>query len=54
VEASYENHSPQQTETCEFTFAAGDIFDASVDAIVNSEQTNFVLSGNLVGNGEQR
>jgi hypothetical protein len=30
----------------EFTLAAGDIFDASVDAIVNSEQTDFVLSGN--------
>jgi O-acetyl-ADP-ribose deacetylase (regulator of RNase III) len=30
----------------EFTFAAGDIFDASVDAIVSSEQTDFVLSGN--------
>ena len=29
----------------EFTFAAGDIFDAKVDAIVNSEQTDFVLSG---------
>jgi O-acetyl-ADP-ribose deacetylase (regulator of RNase III) len=31
----------------EFTLAAGDIFDASVDAIVNSEQSDFVLSGNL-------
>jgi hypothetical protein len=30
----------------EFVLAAGDIFDASVDAIVNSEQTDFVLSGN--------
>ena len=30
----------------EFTFAVGDIFDASVDAIVSSEQTDFVLSGN--------
>jgi O-acetyl-ADP-ribose deacetylase (regulator of RNase III) len=30
----------------EFTLAAGDIFDASVDAIVSSEQTDFVLSGN--------
>ncbi len=29
----------------EFTLAAGDIFDASVDAIVSSEQTDFVLSG---------
>jgi hypothetical protein len=29
-----------------FTLAAGDIFDASVDAIVSSEQTDFVLSGN--------
>jgi hypothetical protein len=29
-----------------FTFAAGDIFDAEVDAIVSSEQTDFVLSGN--------
>jgi len=25
-----------------FTLAAGDIFDASVDAIVNSEQTYFI------------
>ena len=30
----------------EFTLAAGDIFDAGVDAIVSSEQTDFVLSGN--------
>jgi len=30
----------------EFTFAAGDIFEAGVDAIVSSEQTDFVLSGN--------
>jgi hypothetical protein len=30
-----------------FTLAVGDIFDASVDAIVNSEQTDFVLSKNL-------
>ena len=30
----------------EFTLAIGDIFDAKVDAIVNSEQTDFVLSGN--------
>jgi O-acetyl-ADP-ribose deacetylase (regulator of RNase III) len=30
----------------EFTLAAGDIFDARVDAIVSSEQTDFVLSGN--------
>jgi O-acetyl-ADP-ribose deacetylase (regulator of RNase III) len=30
----------------EFILAAGDIFDAGVDAIVNSEQTDFVLSGN--------
>jgi O-acetyl-ADP-ribose deacetylase (regulator of RNase III) len=30
----------------EFTLAAGDIFDASVDAIVSSEQTDFVLSAN--------
>lgn len=29
-----------------FTFAVGDLFDAKVDAIVNSEQTDFVLSGN--------
>jgi O-acetyl-ADP-ribose deacetylase (regulator of RNase III) len=29
----------------EFTFATGDIFDAKVDAIVSSEQTDFVLSG---------
>jgi O-acetyl-ADP-ribose deacetylase (regulator of RNase III) len=28
----------------EFTFAAGDLFDAKVDAIVSSEQTDFVLS----------
>jgi O-acetyl-ADP-ribose deacetylase (regulator of RNase III) len=31
----------------ELTFALGDLFDAEVDAIVNSEQTDFVLSGNL-------
>jgi hypothetical protein len=30
----------------DFILAAGDIFDASVDAIVNSEQTDFVLSRN--------
>ena len=30
----------------EFTFAHGDLFDAQVDAIVSSEQTDFVLSGN--------
>jgi O-acetyl-ADP-ribose deacetylase (regulator of RNase III) len=30
----------------EFILASGDIFDASVDAIVNSEQTDFILSGN--------
>jgi O-acetyl-ADP-ribose deacetylase (regulator of RNase III) len=30
----------------DFTLAVGDIFDADVDAIVNSEQTDFVLSGN--------
>ncbi len=30
----------------EFTFALGDLFDAEVDAIVSSEQTDFVLSGN--------
>jgi hypothetical protein len=30
----------------EFCLAAGDIFDAKVDAIVSSEQTDFVLSGN--------
>ena len=30
----------------EFTLAAGDIFEAGVDAIVSSEQTDFVLSGN--------
>jgi O-acetyl-ADP-ribose deacetylase (regulator of RNase III) len=29
-----------------FTFAVGDLFDAEVDAIVNSEQTDFILSGN--------
>jgi O-acetyl-ADP-ribose deacetylase (regulator of RNase III) len=28
------------------TLAVGDIFDASVDAIVSSEQTDFILSGN--------
>jgi O-acetyl-ADP-ribose deacetylase (regulator of RNase III) len=28
----------------EFTFAAGDLFDAGVDAIVSSEQTDFILS----------
>ena len=30
----------------EFSLAIEDIFDAKVDAIVNSEQTDFVLSGN--------
>lgn len=30
----------------EFTLAVGDIFDAKVDAIVNSGQTDFILSGN--------
>ena len=30
----------------EFTFATGDLFDADVEAIVNSEQTDFVLSKN--------
>ena len=30
----------------EFTLAAGDLFDAKVDAIVSSEQTDFVLSEN--------
>jgi O-acetyl-ADP-ribose deacetylase (regulator of RNase III) len=30
----------------ELTFAVGDLFDAQVDAIVSSEQTDFVLSGN--------
>ena len=30
----------------EFTFAVGDLFDADVDAIVSSEQTDFILSGN--------
>src|SRR3974390_2513140 len=30
----------------EFTFALGDLFDAEVDAIVNSEQTDFILSRN--------
>jgi hypothetical protein len=29
----------------EFTLATGDLFDAEVDAIVSSEQTDFVLSG---------
>jgi O-acetyl-ADP-ribose deacetylase (regulator of RNase III) len=29
-----------------FTFAVGDLFEAKVDAIVSSEQTDFVLSGN--------
>src|SRR5215831_18730387 len=31
----------------EFILATGDLFDADVDAIVNSEQTDFILSGNL-------
>jgi O-acetyl-ADP-ribose deacetylase (regulator of RNase III) len=31
----------------ELTFAVGDLFDADVDAIVSSEQTDFVLAGNL-------
>src|SRR5262249_28086161 len=30
----------------EFTFAVGDLFDTGVDAIVSSEQTDFILSGN--------
>jgi O-acetyl-ADP-ribose deacetylase (regulator of RNase III) len=30
----------------EFTLATGEIFEANVDAIVSSEQTDFVLSGN--------
>ena len=30
----------------DFTLATGNIFDASVDAIVSSEQTDFVLSKN--------
>ena len=30
----------------QLTFALGDLFDAEVDAIVSSEQTDFVLSGN--------
>jgi O-acetyl-ADP-ribose deacetylase (regulator of RNase III) len=30
----------------ELTFAVGDLFDAQVDAIVSSEQTDFILSGN--------
>ena len=30
----------------EFTFASGDLFDAAVEAIVNSEQTDFILSKN--------
>ena len=29
----------------EVTFALGDLFEAEVDAIVSSEQTDFVLSG---------
>lgn len=29
----------------EFTFAVGDLLDAEVDAIVSSEQTDFILSG---------
>jgi O-acetyl-ADP-ribose deacetylase (regulator of RNase III) len=32
--------------TLELTFAVGNLFDADVDAIVSSEQTDFVLSGN--------
>jgi hypothetical protein len=31
----------------EFTLAAGDLFDADVDAIVSSEQTDFILSSHL-------
>ena len=31
----------------ELTFAVGDLFDADVDAIVSSEQTDFILSSNL-------
>lgn len=31
----------------EFTIAFGDLFDANVDAIVSSEQTNFVLASNV-------
>ena len=30
----------------EFTLAAGDLFDANVEAIVSSEQTDFILSKN--------
>ena len=30
----------------ESTFAVGDLFETKVDAIVSSEQTDFVLSGN--------
>jgi O-acetyl-ADP-ribose deacetylase (regulator of RNase III) len=30
----------------DFTFALGDLFDAHVEAIVSSEQTDFVLAGN--------
>ena len=29
-----------------FVFAVGDLFEAEVDAIVNSEQTDFILAGN--------
>ena len=31
----------------DFTLAQGDIFESQTEAIVNSEQTNFVLASNL-------
>lgn len=37
---------PGKLTRLEFTFAVGDLFDADADAIVSSEQTDFVLSGN--------
>ena len=33
-------------EHLDFTFATGDLFDSAVEAIVNSEQTDFILSKN--------
>jgi O-acetyl-ADP-ribose deacetylase (regulator of RNase III) len=35
-----------QLKNVRLTFALGDLFDAEADAIVNSEQTDFILSGN--------
>jgi hypothetical protein len=36
---------PSKLKCVEFTLATGELFDAEVDAIVSSEQTDFVLSG---------